>query len=201
MTVVPRSLGAYLKAIFKAVVTSASVGETSALLVGGQGETKRGEQVGSAKSRPSQRILVIDDNRDAADSLVMLLELYGSIAHPTYSAAAGIEALRELKFDIVFIDLGMPVVDGFETARRIRALPAGNSVKLIALTAWSKEQVEERARNVGFDGHLTKPAPFEALCNLLWCEHDCVKERQTCIFVSGQGRDASSGLDAKKGRP
>ncbi|MGJ0510066.1 MAG: response regulator [Methylocystis sp.] len=120
---------------------------------------------------------MIDDNRDAADSLAMLLELYGSTAHSTYSGPAGIEALRELKFEIVFIDLGMPIIDGFETSRRIRALPEGDSVKLIALTAWSKEDVEERARNVGFDCHLTKPAPFEALCNLLWCEHDCVKER------------------------
>ena len=139
----------------------------------------------SAKSRPSQRILVIDDNRDAADSLAMLLELYGSTAHSAYSGAAGVEALRELKFETVFIDLGMPVIDGFETARRIRALPEGNSVKLIALTAWSKEQVEQRARDVGFDCHLTKPASFEALCNLLWCEHDCVKERQTCLLLSG----------------
>ena len=105
----------------------------------------------STKSCSSQRILVIDDNRDAADSLAMLLELYGSTVHTAYSGAAGIEALRAFKPEFVFLDLSMPEIDGFETARRIRGSPEGHSVKLVALTAWGKEQVEERARNVGFD--------------------------------------------------
>jgi CheY-like chemotaxis protein len=129
--------------------------------------------------RPSQRILVIDDNRDAADTLTMLLELYGSTVNAAYGGAAGIEALRAFKPQFVFLDLGMPALDGFETARRIRASAEGQDVKLVALSAWGKEQVEERAQNVGFDCHLTKPASFEALCNLLWCEADCVKEQRT----------------------
>jgi CheY-like chemotaxis protein len=129
--------------------------------------------------------LVIDDNRDAADSLAMVLELYGSTVHTVYSGAAGIEAMRAFKPEFVFLDLGMPGMDGFAAARRIRGSPEGRSVKLVALTAWGKEQVEERTRNVGFDYHLAKPASFEALCSLLWCEANCVKEQKTCAFLSG----------------
>lgn len=115
-----------------------------------------------------QRILVIDDNQDAADTLVMLLNILGSAARAAYSAAAGLEVLTDFKPEAVFLDLGMPEMDGYEAARRIRALPGGDRVKLVALTGWGKQQVGERVEEAGFDHHLTKPASYEALCDLLW---------------------------------
>ncbi|WBK01838.1 PAS domain S-box protein [Methylocystis parvus] len=117
--------------------------------------------------RAVRRILVIDDDHDVADSLVMFLETFGAIVQVAYSGASGVEALADFKPDLVFLDLGMPGMDGYETARRIRALPEGRGVKLVALTGWGQEQVYDRARAAGFDRQLTKPAGFEALQQLL----------------------------------
>ena len=79
----------------------------------------------------------------------------------------GLEALHEFKPDLVLLDLGIPGMDGYEVARRIRALPHGRNVKLVALTGWGREQVFERVRAAGFDDQLTKPASFEKLQELL----------------------------------
>jgi CheY-like chemotaxis protein len=115
----------------------------------------------------TRRILVIDDDHDVADSLVMFLETFGATLRVAYDGPAGLEALLEFKPDLVFLDLGMPGMDGYETARRIRALPEGRAVKLVALTGWGQEQVYNRAREAGFDTQLTKPAGYEALQELL----------------------------------
>ncbi|WP_457797795.1 PAS domain S-box protein [Methylocystis sp. S23] len=115
----------------------------------------------------TRRILVIDDDHDVADSLVMFLETFGATVRAVYSGAAGLEAVPAFKPDLIFLDLGMPGMDGYETARRIRALPEGRDVKLVALTGWGQEQVNDRAREAGFDRQLTKPAGFEALQELL----------------------------------
>ncbi|WP_424363619.1 PAS domain S-box protein [Methylocystis parvus] len=121
----------------------------------------------SNQTSANRRILVIDDDHDVADSLVMFLETFGATVQVAYSGAAGIEALVSFKPDLVFLDLGMPSMDGYETARRIRALPEGAGVQLVALTGWGQEQVNDRARAAGFDRQLTKPAGFEALQELL----------------------------------
>jgi CheY-like chemotaxis protein len=131
-----------------------------------------------------QRILVIDDDHAVADSFVMLLKACGSTARTAYSGAAGIEALTEFKPAVVFLDIGMPDMDGYETARRIRALPEGRSVKLVAITAFEREQVKDRVRDAGFDHHLTKPAPFESLCDLLWCKFECRQNSESCRLFS-----------------
>jgi CheY-like chemotaxis protein len=117
--------------------------------------------------RASRRILVIDDDHDVADSLVMFLETFGATVRVAYGGDAGLAALAAFKPDLVFLDLGMPGMDGYETARRIRALPEGREVRLVALTGWGQEQVRDRAREAGFDRQLTKPAGFEALQELL----------------------------------
>jgi len=130
-----------------------------------------------------RRVLVIDDEEDVADSLVMLLETYGATARAAYNCATGLEALQTFKPKVVLLDLGMPVIDGFETARRIRALPEGAGVELFALTAWDKETVKERTRNL-FDGHLVKPAPVERLCELLLCHAHCSQKSLPCPLFS-----------------
>jgi CheY-like chemotaxis protein len=109
------------------------------------------------------RILIADDNADAAETLAMLLEADG---HEVSTAGNGVEAIarvRELAPQVAFIDLGMPVMGGLEAARRIRALPDGAAIKLVALTGWGQQSDRERSREAGFDLHLVKPLSLRAL--------------------------------------
>jgi CheY-like chemotaxis protein/two-component sensor histidine kinase len=115
----------------------------------------------------SRRILVIDDDHDVADSLVMFLETFGANVHVAYSGESGLAAVKEFQPELIFLDLGMPKMDGYETARRIRALPEGREVKLVALTGWGQGQIRDRAQDAGFDCQLTKPAGIDALQALL----------------------------------
>jgi PAS domain S-box-containing protein len=117
--------------------------------------------------RVARRILVIDDERDVADSLAMLLENFGATVRVAYGGIAGIDAVETFKPELVFLDLGMPQVDGYETARQIRALPEGRHIPIVALTGWGQAQVYDRVRAAGFDRQLTKPAALEALTELL----------------------------------
>ncbi len=137
-----------------------------------------------AKAHGIQRILVIDDNEDLADTLVMALNGPRSVARAAYNGNSGLDAVKDFKPEVILLDLGMPKMDGYETARRIRALPEGNGVKLIAHTAWSKEQVEDRTQAAGFDGHITKPASYVALCSALWCKENCAETAQTCPLLA-----------------
>ncbi len=115
----------------------------------------------------SRRILVIDDDHDVADSFAMLLEALGEIVRVAYSGDEGLKVLEDFKPQVVFLDLGMPDMDGYETARRIRSLPNSRGVKIIALTGWGPEQTHARVRAAGFDYHLTKPARLEEFGSLL----------------------------------
>ena len=113
------------------------------------------------------RILLADDNRDALDSLATLLQCDG---HEVHTAGDGAEALvvaAECRPDVVLLDIGMPKLDGYEVARRIRAEPWGKTAVLIALTGWGQDEDRRRSREVGFDSHLVKPLDPEALSALL----------------------------------
>jgi len=110
-----------------------------------------------------QRILVVDDNQDAADTLAMLLEADGAQARAVYDGPAALAMLPGLRSDVVLLDLGMPDMDGFEVARRIRADPALAGVRIVALTGWGQESDRERTRGAGFDFHLTKPVDLDML--------------------------------------
>ena len=129
---------------------------------------------GSRKSATSstlalapKRVLVVDDNRDAAESLGMLLTMLGATVHVSYSGADALKALATHKPSVVLLDIGMPEMDGYEVARRIRELPDFREVTLIALTGWGQEKDRRRSRRAGFDFHLTKPANVDALETLL----------------------------------
>jgi CheY-like chemotaxis protein/anti-sigma regulatory factor (Ser/Thr protein kinase) len=110
-----------------------------------------------------RRIMVVDDNRDAADSLGELLRTLGADVCVAHSGAEALRALTAARPAVVLLDLGMPTMDGYEVARRIRARPEGRDVVLIALTGWGQEDDRRRSREAGFDHHLIKPADLQAL--------------------------------------
>ncbi|MBP3955537.1 response regulator [Gemmata sp. G18] len=115
----------------------------------------------------SRRVLVVDDNADAADSLSELLALSG---HKTETAQSGPEALRaaaRFRPELVFLDIGLPGMDGYEVARTLRAAPGSRATVLVALTGWGTEEDRKRSAEAGFDFHLTKPVETEQLEGLL----------------------------------
>jgi CheY-like chemotaxis protein/two-component sensor histidine kinase len=125
------------------------------------------EATPAALTRDSVRILIADDNRDGAQSLALMLDLEG---HDVRTAADGLEALEiaeEFQPDVVLLDIGMPGIDGYETARRLRARPWARSVLLCAQTGWGQEDDKRRARSAGFDRHLVKPVDPEELNRIL----------------------------------
>jgi PAS domain S-box-containing protein len=114
-----------------------------------------------------RRILVVDDNRDAADSLAMILRILGGDVRVARDGAEALECLREFEAGVVLLDIGMPGMDGYEVARRIRASGRNPRPAIVALTGWGQEQDRARAREAGFDHHLVKPAEIGALNELL----------------------------------
>jgi PAS domain S-box-containing protein len=115
----------------------------------------------------SRRVLIVDDNQDAAESLAMLIEVLGGQARIALNGQAGLQAVAEFRPDLVLLDIGMPGIDGYETCRRIRLGPFGRDVLIVALTGWGQEQDKRRAMDAGFDAHLTKPADPAVLERIL----------------------------------
>jgi CheY-like chemotaxis protein len=120
-----------------------------------------------AGDRSPRRVLVVDDNRDAADTLAMLVTGLGSAVRVAYEGAAALEIVPVFDPDIVLLDLGMPGMDGYEVARRIRQSPTGANIVLVAVTGWGEEKDQHRTREAGFDLHLVKPVRLDALRALL----------------------------------
>jgi len=118
-------------------------------------------------ARRGHRILLADDNRDALDSLATLLQCDGHEVHTAADGAEALEVAAACHPDVVLLDIGMPKLDGYEVARRIRAEPWGKNAVLIALTGWGQDEDRRRSREVGFDSHLVKPLDPEALSTLL----------------------------------
>jgi CheY-like chemotaxis protein len=109
------------------------------------------------------RVLVVDDNTDAADSLVALLEILGHSARVAHDGVSGLDAAREFVPDLVFLDIGLPGMSGHDVAREIRRTAALRQVVLIALTGWGSQNDQRLSQEAGFDQHLTKPVTLEAL--------------------------------------
>lgn len=113
------------------------------------------------------RVLVVEDNPDAAEALNMLLELFGHRATVVPDGLKAIEAARDATFDVALIDIGLPGIDGYEVARRIRTMPNGKTIRLAAVTGYGQDADKQRAQSAGFDEHLTKPVKIEHLQELL----------------------------------
>jgi CheY-like chemotaxis protein len=105
--------------------------------------------------------MVVDDNVDAADSLALLLRSLGHEACVTYDGIAAIQMAEEFRPDIVLLDLGMPGIDGYETARRLRNLK--RQFRIVAVTGWGQDAERKKSRDAGFDLHLVKPVNEETL--------------------------------------
>jgi CheY-like chemotaxis protein len=109
----------------------------------------------------------VDDNRDAGDSLSMILKILGAEVRVARDGPEALAALPDYDPEIVLLDIGMPGMDGYEVARRIRADKPGPRPAIVALTGWGQEQDRREARAAGFDHHLVKPAEIGALKTLL----------------------------------
>jgi signal transduction histidine kinase/CheY-like chemotaxis protein len=115
----------------------------------------------------ARRILVVDDNRDSADSLAELLRLNGNAVETAYGGRAAVAVAAECKPEVVLLDIGMPDMNGHEVCRALRAEPWARDVAIVALTGWAQDQDREKSHDAGFDGHLVKPVDQAALERLL----------------------------------
>ncbi len=112
-------------------------------------------------------MLVVDDNADAADTLADLLTDLGYFARATYDAVSALELIRSFRPEVCFLDIGLPVIDGYELASRMRQMPEAAGVRLVAVTGYGRDADRRRAREAGFDGHLVKPVNLDALDRVL----------------------------------
>ena len=113
-----------------------------------------------------RRVLVVDDNADAADSLAMLLQVRGEEVRVAYDGEEALAAEAEFRPDVILLDIGMPKLSGYEVARRVRDL-RGPGVLIVAITGWGQEEDRQRARDAGFDHHFTKPVDYAVLLDLI----------------------------------
>ena len=127
--------------------------------------SSRGQDAVSAAA--ARRVLVVDDNRDAADSLAIFLQTVGHIVHVSYDGESALKAADELEPDVAIIDLGMPRMNGYEVCRRIRKTGWGKRALLIAQTGWGQDEDKRRSREAGFDHHLTKPPEPDVVQRLI----------------------------------
>jgi DNA-binding response OmpR family regulator len=113
-----------------------------------------------------RRVLVVDDNQDAADSLAMLLSAQGDEVRTAYDGEEAIEADRRFEPGIVLLDIGLPKLSGYDVARDIRQR-RGAAVLIVAITGWGQEEDRQRSRDAGFDHHFTKPVDISSLLDVI----------------------------------
>ena len=118
-----------------------------------------------------RRVLAVDDNRDSAESLCMLLELWGHDARCAFDGKEALDVAEIFEPDVVLLDIGLPGMSGYELAARLRASHALRQVTLIAVTGYGQEEDRRQVRAAGFDHHLVKPVDSDALERLLSMPH------------------------------
>lgn len=125
------------------------------------------------------RVMVVDDNRDAADSMAVFLELAGLETTVQLDGPCALDAAAAWAPHVVLLDIGLPGLDGYEVARRLRAAPGGAAALLIALTGYGQQDDRRRAHEAGFDVHLVKPADPDAVVELIqeWRQRDGTPRR------------------------
>jgi PAS domain S-box-containing protein len=121
----------------------------------------------AADSTVRRRVLVADDNRDGAESLAILLGVAGHEVSVVHDGAAALTALERMRPEVALLDIGMPGLNGYEVAKRVRQMSFGRSILLVAITGWGQDKDKARARQAGFDHHFTKPIEPELITDLL----------------------------------
>jgi len=129
--------------------------------------TTRMSQPASPSRTDQLQVLVVDDNTDAAESLGVLLDIEGHAAHIAHTGAEALQVAQTQALDVVFLDIGLPDMTGYDVAKRLRLLPGMQKTLLVALTGWGTQDDRQRTREAGFDRHLTKPAELPAVEELL----------------------------------
>jgi len=125
------------------------------------------ESARSAQPPLRRRLLVVDDNKDAAESMTMLLELWGHEVVCAYDGDGALKVAVSYRPEAVFLDIGLPGMDGYEVAARLRELPQSADAILIAVTGYGQDEDRRRSRAAGINYHLVKPVAPETLHNLL----------------------------------
>jgi CheY-like chemotaxis protein len=120
-----------------------------------------------ATAGAARRVLVVDDNRDEVESLAMLLQLGGHETHMAHDGLEAVEAANALQPDVILLDVGLPGLNGYEVARRIREQQKAKRLVLVALTGWGQDDDRRRSKQAGFDAHLVKPVDPTTLGKLL----------------------------------
>ena len=150
---------------------SAGEGQGSEFLVRLPVLSKRTTQVApevAAENPPTERrILIVDDNRDSADSLAMLLEITGNKTFMAHDGLEAIAAVEKHRPEVVLLDIGLPKLSGHDVCRRVREHPWGKDIVVIALTGWGQEEDRRKSEEAGFNGHLVKPVDYDELLELL----------------------------------
>lgn len=113
------------------------------------------------------RILIVDDNRDSADSLSMVLRIMGNETRTAYDGEEAVAVAEAFRPRVILLDIGLPRLNGYETCRRIREQKDGRSMVIIAQTGWGQSEDRERTRDAEFDHHMVKPVDLNALTKLL----------------------------------
>jgi len=132
-------------------------------IAGGEGVRREQNPAPPPLKSGNRRVLVVDDNQDGADMLQQLLEADGFTVEAVYNGEDALLSVATFCPDIIVMDIGMPGMDGYETVRRIRALPSGKDILVIAVTGWGQDSAKLQSREAGFDHHLVKPVRFDQL--------------------------------------
>ena len=112
-----------------------------------------------------RRVLIVDDNADIVDMMRHILVLLGQEVRVAADGPAALRVAAEFRPDLVFLDLGLPLIDGYEVARRLRSEPGGSALQLIALSGWGDAESRERSTAAGFDQHWLKPIAMAELAS------------------------------------
>lgn len=121
----------------------------------------------TGQSATKHRLLVVDDNRDAAESMSMLLEMWGHEVAFAFDGPSALQTAEQWRPEAVFLDIGLPGMDGYEVAERLRELPQAKGAVLVAITGYGQDDDRLRSRRAGIDHHLVKPVAPDALRSLI----------------------------------
>jgi PAS domain S-box-containing protein len=120
-----------------------------------------------AESSAQRRILIVDDNKDSADSLALLLKITGNKTYMAHDGVEAVQAIEKYRPEVVLLDIGLPKLDGHEVCKRVREQPWGKDIVVIALTGWGQEDDRRKSEEAGFNGDVVKPVDYDELLQLL----------------------------------